>query len=186
MAVNRKRSLTRTAAGTLAIGMMAAVGAVATAPTAQARTAPSGQIAKLAPSVSKTFTLPKGVSTYTAETGAVSTTLSRTAKQAQLNITCTLHVYSPYKSADKVHAAASVNCTGAVSRIRLVLVLYKNGWPEFSTVDSYNTSWVSGSVWVWYSPGRYELSVRGTVWFPPGYNPPFADFPPFNSTPIWL
>ncbi|MFE7135396.1 hypothetical protein ACFVIM_31505 [Streptomyces sp. NPDC057638] len=186
MTVNRRSSLTRTVVGTLAVGMMAAVGAVATAPTAQAQTAPSGQIAKLAPSVSKTFTLPKGVTTFTAGSGAVSTTLVRDAKQAQLNITCTLHVFNPYVWADKAHGSASVNCTSPMTQIRVIAGVYQDGALTTNTEYSYGSSWASSVAWRWYIPALYQSGAVSTLWFPTGHTPPTANLPFIRSAAIWL
>ncbi|MFE7135397.1 hypothetical protein ACFVIM_31510 [Streptomyces sp. NPDC057638] len=188
MAVNRRRSLTRSAVGTLAVGMMAAVGAVATAPAAQAETAPSGQVAKLAPSVSKTFKLPKGVTTFKAESGSAKATVTRTAKQAQLNITCTLYVYNPYYSAGYVNGYANVSCTSAVSQIRIVAGLYLNNWLQVTNTQySYGSSWVSATAQRWYSgAGWWQTGSVATIWFPPGYSPPVGNIPQVNSAAVWI
>ncbi|MFE7135395.1 hypothetical protein ACFVIM_31500 [Streptomyces sp. NPDC057638] len=187
MAVNRRRSLTRSAVGTLAVGMMAAVGAVATAPAAQAQTAPSGQIAKLAPSVSKTFTLPKGVTTFKAQSGAAKATLVRDAKQAQLNITCTLYVYNPNVYFGQVRGSAHISCTSAVKQISVTAGLYRNNWLQVTnTSGSTGLSYASVTAVLQYSYALYQTGGIGTIWFPPGYSPPFANFPQVNSAALWL
>ncbi|MFH8616088.1 hypothetical protein ACH4E8_13580 [Streptomyces sp. NPDC017979] len=193
MAVNRRTSLSRSAAAVFAVGTMAA-GTLAAGGTAQAAPAASGSSAGLAPSVAAqhTFTLPKGVTSYRTGTGAARTSIVRTPAQAQLNINCTLTASNPFRYwggpyGGGVQGIASVSCTGAVQQISVTVGLYRyNSLVSVRTRSTYGNTIGGATTEYPYSAGQYQTGAVGTVYFPAGYNPPSGSFPQVNSAVVTI
>ncbi|MEU9605632.1 hypothetical protein [Streptomyces sp. NPDC048057] len=193
MAVNRRTALSRTAAAVFAAGMMAA-GTLASGGSAQAAPAASGGSAGLAPSVAaqQTFTLPKGVTSHRAGTGAASASIVRTPAQARSTINCTLTATNPFRYwggpfGGGVQGIASVSCTGIVQQISVTVGLYRyNSLVSVRTRSSYGNTIGNATTEYPYSAGQYQTGAVATVYFPAGYNPPSGTFPQVNSAVVTI
>ncbi|WP_216590059.1 hypothetical protein [Streptomyces brasiliscabiei] len=155
----------------------AALGAAVPAANASSSAGDAGSApadATSRPSVSRSFTLPRGGTRSDLSLGSAGV---RVAKSAEDVITCTLTLYGPYKAPGEdgirlMGTSANVRCTDEVQSLQIQLVLARNGTTVAAQANqNHGSAYIEANAATVCLPGSWTSQAQSAIVFPPGQQP---------------
>ncbi len=152
---------------------LAAVATVAFAaiacPAALAAPSHDSSLRPLSPrtAASQTFTIPAGSTKFSSAASGTTFSVTRSRAQAALAITCTVNPSTPFRYYGGTYGGgeegiASVNCTGTVYEIQVVVALFLNGTQvTYNSQTAYSTNFATADTVYPLSAGNYTTGADG-------------------------